>query len=1022
MPITLVGFTTSESTGTTSAQTLPSGVQADDLLMMVNVNQNATALTAHPSFTQLHGVNGTAMAAQVQYRWATSSEPSEYTRSDNPNGKSVAILAAFRGVDRTNPFGAQATPTSNHTAGAEAIVLPGITAPSAGWIVSFVAACTANGVGPVDFTGTNMDSLDAEVTTNAGGAQVAAALMHEVMTGSGSFSPTVTSTPNPNRHGGFTYALREAAGGAPEHSGSVALSGSGTLTRPTQTPKPVASRSLSGNGTQTRSGKPGLTGIVLPTGSGTLTLSGEASGGTDFAGSVTLSGSGTLTIPTRTPKPAATQALSGSGGLTSTAQVTTSGSRGLSGSGTLSLSGEVPADTLIREYGFEEGSGTTAADSSGDNATLTGVPGWAAGVAGSNSAMSVNGTGPQRSLFNANGGPFTLMGWFNITNTGSGWDSLFEASGWLMYIEVAGLSLDWYHSNGGTLQVQTDLPENTWVHLAFVATGTQRRIVINGVTNVSTNSTVVANTGAVYIGGSPSQPGNMRVDEVRVFTEALSDSQITTWMNTHIGEAAPPEEHSGTVNLSGGGSLNLPSTHNQRGTRALSGVGTLTTVASAPNAKATRSLTGDGTQTRTGRAATAGTRGLSGEGTQLRSAVITASGTVTLSGTGVLGGTPDTQFAGTVGLNGSGTLAASATGVGHAGTRALTGSGTLTQTGAASFSRTLGLSGAGTLSRAAVAGLTGTLSRTGDGSLIHSVNVTASGTLARSGNGTLNAGGEGTEFHSGSLDLTGSGALSGSQQAMGASGLAQLGGSGALSGSARLTASGSRALSGAGSLTVGGSGVAPGAVALSGGSALSLAGSAGVQSLLNRSGEGQIDLDSLLMGARGTLTRAGDGSLTVSTGKNGSLVLGGAGSLGQTVVTVVLSGSTALSGLGGLVLEGSLVFTDTIDLSGAGLLAAAGSPGGVAVLGLSGNGTLSILTVATSVSEALGLSGSGDLALDMGQMPHLPDLEALIVAPIVRATIMEDTGEATIMVNIARAVVVQPEAAARVVKTMEAVL
>lgn len=87
------------------------------------------------------------------------------------------------------------------------------------------------------------------------------------------------------------YYEHTLAAGAETHSGSLGVSGAGTLTVPTLQPKPTQTQGLSGAGTLTLAGKPGVVGTATLSGTGTLTgASPQVS-----SGSVTLAGAGTLT-------------------------------------------------------------------------------------------------------------------------------------------------------------------------------------------------------------------------------------------------------------------------------------------------------------------------------------------------------------------------------------------------------------------------------------------------------------------------------------------------------------------------------------------------------------------------------------------------------------------------------------------------------------------------------------------------------------------------------------------------------
>ena len=196
----------------------------------------------------------------------------------------------------------------------------------------------------------------------------------------------------------------------------------------------------------------------------------------------------------------------------------------------------------IIRVGFGENTGTTAADSSGNGRNITSVPGWAASQSGHGTAMSRStaGTGGQFTLA-ADLTEWTMMFWVRVRTTGT-WASIVEQPFFgvgELFIEVNGLALDVYHrwiASGGDYSITSGtLTAATWTHLAYTynATTNVGRVVINGTTNgTSTADNALLKTGGTYyIGGSPSQPGNMDVDDFRLFNVGMTDGEIAAVMN-----------------------------------------------------------------------------------------------------------------------------------------------------------------------------------------------------------------------------------------------------------------------------------------------------------------------------------------------------------------------------------------------------------------------------------------------------------------------------------------------------------
>ena len=74
--------------------------------------------------------------------------------------------------------------------------------------------------------------------------------------------------------------------------------------------------------------------------------------------------------------------------------------------------------------------------------------------------------------------------------------------------------------------------------MACVWDGTQLRLYINGVlnTSVAQNLTPAVNTSPLYIGQFGGNVDRMRgvIDEVRIYNRALSQAEVSTYMNIPI--------------------------------------------------------------------------------------------------------------------------------------------------------------------------------------------------------------------------------------------------------------------------------------------------------------------------------------------------------------------------------------------------------------------------------------------------------------------------------------------------------
>src|SRR5262249_50492005 len=203
---------------------------------------------------------------------------------------------------------------------------------------------------------------------------------------------------------------------------------------------------------------------------------------------------------------------------------------------------------IVAAYSFNEGTGTTAADASGNSntGTLAG-PSWLAqGKFGS--ALSFSGSGfvtinDSTSLHLTNG--MTLEAWVSPTTAPGGWQDIIYKANDMYYLEGSSTQ-GGVPAMGGTfspnpLYGTATLPINTWSHLAATYDGATMRLFVNGVQVASFAQTgpIQTSTQALSIGGDAiyGQYWAGVIDEVRIYNRALSQAEIQSDMNIPIGEA-----------------------------------------------------------------------------------------------------------------------------------------------------------------------------------------------------------------------------------------------------------------------------------------------------------------------------------------------------------------------------------------------------------------------------------------------------------------------------------------------------
>ena len=210
------------------------------------------------------------------------------------------------------------------------------------------------------------------------------------------------------------------------------------------------------------------------------------------------------------------------------------------------------ATGLVASYSFEEGSGTTVGDASGNNntGTLSNATWTASGKYGK--SLSFNGTNSVVNIPDAATlrltTAMTLEAWVYPTAAGSVWRTVVmkEIPGELAYALYADEDVNapaaYVRIGSASRRVggTSSVPLNTWTHLAATYTSGALRIYVNGVlisTQTGTGS-IASSTEPLRIGGNAiwGEYFAGRIDEVKVYNRVLNVTEIATDM---AGTATP---------------------------------------------------------------------------------------------------------------------------------------------------------------------------------------------------------------------------------------------------------------------------------------------------------------------------------------------------------------------------------------------------------------------------------------------------------------------------------------------------
>ncbi|MHC4643073.1 MAG: LamG domain-containing protein [Planctomycetota bacterium] len=235
----------------------------------------------------------------------------------------------------------------------------------------------------------------------------------------------------------------------------------------------------------------------------------------------------------------------------------------------LSLTANTAVAELVAYYPLDEGSGTSAADMSGQghDGTIQGTPAWVDGPPGFGKALYYDGVSPATGWVNCGTwNPSEVTGhlsvafwcqwdgaipgsWQGVVAKRDYWDDTGNGAGSMWEIEVDESSQEMRFFRGGSYPGGAVLPVGEWKYIAVTFDGTTVIFYVDGVETNQGGFSFGPKTDSVIEIGCDSADGwnsfNGILDEVRIYDHALSPSEIQNLMQgvgkSEASNPSPPD-------------------------------------------------------------------------------------------------------------------------------------------------------------------------------------------------------------------------------------------------------------------------------------------------------------------------------------------------------------------------------------------------------------------------------------------------------------------------------------------------
>ncbi|MHC4330539.1 MAG: LamG domain-containing protein, partial [Planctomycetota bacterium] len=205
----------------------------------------------------------------------------------------------------------------------------------------------------------------------------------------------------------------------------------------------------------------------------------------------------------------------------------------------LTTAAEAADPDLVAHWRFDETSGTTAFDASGNghDGTIMGDPQWVPGKLGG--ALEFDGAGD---YVDCGASPdyeiavnITIACWIKVDVFDKNWQAIITTSdsSWRVHRSSSTNNIAWGSSglSPTDLTGTTDVSTGEWFHVAAVYNGAQKLLYINGNLDASSDSTgnISVSSMPVYIGENSGATGRFwdgLIDDVRIYKRALAETEL----------------------------------------------------------------------------------------------------------------------------------------------------------------------------------------------------------------------------------------------------------------------------------------------------------------------------------------------------------------------------------------------------------------------------------------------------------------------------------------------------------------